>query len=190
MTEGAIRRNPFGRRRRAEKRSAFRRYRRHRRCVARRKKTDDRPTLAALVRESGKSLMADDTSGPGPWLGRIDHAGPCAPALATLRALIAAQAATIPYENIDVLMGQPPKLDLASFQRKNDRRRTQRLLLRTERAAPRRSAGPGVPGDEPSSPRHSRTAARCASLRHAIWCCRLTCRKDRSSSMSAMVAWG
>ena len=62
--------------------------------------------------------MADDTSGPGPWLRRIGYAGPCAPTLATLSALIAAHAATIPYENIDVLMGRPPKLDLASLQRK------------------------------------------------------------------------
>ena len=60
--------------------------------------------------------MADDTSGPDPWLRRISHAGPRAPTLATLTALIAAHAATIPYENIDVLLGRPPKLDLASLQ--------------------------------------------------------------------------
>lgn len=59
--------------------------------------------------------MADDTSGPGPWLRRIGHAGLGAP---TLSALIAAHAATIPYENIDVLLGRPPKLDLTSRQQK------------------------------------------------------------------------
>jgi len=35
-----------------------------------------------------------------------------------LTALIAAHAATIPYENIDVLLGRPPKLDLPSLQQK------------------------------------------------------------------------
>jgi N-hydroxyarylamine O-acetyltransferase len=53
--------------------------------------------------------MADDTSDPGPWLRRIGHLGPRSPTLATLHALIAAHAATIPYENIDVLLGRPPK---------------------------------------------------------------------------------
>jgi N-hydroxyarylamine O-acetyltransferase len=62
--------------------------------------------------------MADDTSGPGSWLRRIGYAGPCAPTLATLSAVIAAHAATIPYENIDVLLGRPPKLDLAALQQK------------------------------------------------------------------------
>jgi len=44
--------------------------------------------------------------------------GPRAPTLATLRGIIAAHAATIPYENIDVLLGRPPRLDLESLQRK------------------------------------------------------------------------
>src|SRR5215213_4342750 len=65
-----------------------------------------------------RNRMAVDTSGPGPWLHRIGHAGSRAPTLATLRAIIAAHAATIPYENIDVLLGRPPKLDLESLQQK------------------------------------------------------------------------
>ena len=62
--------------------------------------------------------MADGASDPGPWLRRIGHVGPRAPTLATLRGIIAAHAATIPYENIDVLLGRPPRLDLESLQRK------------------------------------------------------------------------
>ena len=49
------------------------------------------------------------------WLRRIGHDGPRDPSLATLRALIAAHSAAIPFENIDVLLGRPPKLDLASL---------------------------------------------------------------------------
>jgi len=62
--------------------------------------------------------MADGASDPVPWLRRIGHVGPHAPTLATLRGIIAAHAATIPYENIDVLLGRPPRLDLESLQRK------------------------------------------------------------------------
>ena len=62
--------------------------------------------------------MALDSSGPCPWLRRIGYAGSRAPTLATLRAIIAAHAATIPYENIDVLLGRPPKLDLELLQQK------------------------------------------------------------------------
>ena len=38
--------------------------------------------------------------------------------LPTLRAVIAAHTATIPFENIDVLLGRPPRLDLGSLQQK------------------------------------------------------------------------
>ena len=66
--------------------------------------------------------MSDDSPGKGfdpvPWLRRIGHDGPCEPALPVLRALIAAHTATIPFENIDVLLGRPPRLDLGSLRRK------------------------------------------------------------------------
>jgi N-hydroxyarylamine O-acetyltransferase len=52
------------------------------------------------------------------WLRRIGHDGSRGPTLATLRAVIAAHTATIPFENIDVLLGRTPKLDLGSLQRK------------------------------------------------------------------------
>jgi N-hydroxyarylamine O-acetyltransferase len=52
------------------------------------------------------------------WLRRIGHGGSRAPTLETLRTVIAAHTATIPFENIDVLLGRPPKLDLGSLQQK------------------------------------------------------------------------
>jgi N-hydroxyarylamine O-acetyltransferase len=52
------------------------------------------------------------------WLRRIGYDGPRDPVLGTLRAVITAHTATIPFENIDVLLGRPPKLDLVSLQRK------------------------------------------------------------------------
>jgi N-hydroxyarylamine O-acetyltransferase len=62
--------------------------------------------------------MAKMTFDLDAWLRRIGHAGTREPTLATLRAVIAAHTATILYENIDVLLGRPPKLDLDSLQRK------------------------------------------------------------------------
>jgi N-hydroxyarylamine O-acetyltransferase len=57
-------------------------------------------------------------------LRRIGHDGQREPTLAVLRAIVAAHTATIPFENVDVLLGRTPKLDLASLQRKliGDRR--------------------------------------------------------------------
>ena len=62
--------------------------------------------------------MPDDAFDPTPWLRRIGHDGPREPTLATLRALVAAHAGTIPFENLDVLLGRTPRLDIASLQRK------------------------------------------------------------------------
>jgi N-hydroxyarylamine O-acetyltransferase len=52
------------------------------------------------------------------YLRRIGHAGPAMPDLATLEALVARHAASIPFENLDPLLGRTPGLDLASLQRK------------------------------------------------------------------------
>jgi N-hydroxyarylamine O-acetyltransferase len=62
--------------------------------------------------------MSGDAFDLDAWLRRIGHDGPRTPVLATLRSVIAAHTGTIPFENIDVLLGQPPKLDLGSLQRK------------------------------------------------------------------------
>ena len=49
---------------------------------------------------------------------RTGFDGPAAPTLGTLRCLIAQHAAAIPFENIEVLAGRVPGLDLASLQAK------------------------------------------------------------------------
>jgi N-hydroxyarylamine O-acetyltransferase len=54
----------------------------------------------------------------GAWLRRIGYDGPRAPTLSTLRGLVAAHAAAVPYETVDPLLGRPPSLDVADLQRK------------------------------------------------------------------------
>lgn len=62
--------------------------------------------------------MPEQTFDLGAWLRRIGYSGSREPTLPTLAGLIAAHSATIPFENIDVLLGRPPKLDLDTLQRK------------------------------------------------------------------------
>jgi N-hydroxyarylamine O-acetyltransferase len=64
------------------------------------------------------NLISDDTFNRDAWLRRIGHGGSLTPTLATLRAVVAAHATSIPYENIDVFLGRPPKLDVKSLQQK------------------------------------------------------------------------
>ena len=52
------------------------------------------------------------------YLERIGLRQPVAPNLQTLRAIIAAHVATIPFENLDPFLGVSPALDIASVQRK------------------------------------------------------------------------
>ena len=52
------------------------------------------------------------------YLKRIGYAGALQPTLAVLEALHLAHATHIPFENLDILLGQPIRLDLASLQRK------------------------------------------------------------------------
>lgn len=52
------------------------------------------------------------------YLRRIDYAGPLLPTAAVLQAVHLAHATHIPYENLDILLGQPIRLDLASIQAK------------------------------------------------------------------------
>jgi N-hydroxyarylamine O-acetyltransferase len=59
--------------------------------------------------------MTDEAFDLAAWLERIGHDGPLAPTLPVLTALVAAQSATIPFENVDVLLGRTPKLDQASL---------------------------------------------------------------------------
>ncbi len=52
------------------------------------------------------------------WLGRIGYSGPLTPTLDTLNRLIHAHSHSISYETLDIMLGRPPKLDLATLQSK------------------------------------------------------------------------
>jgi N-hydroxyarylamine O-acetyltransferase len=52
------------------------------------------------------------------YLARVGYAGPLTPTEASLADLHLAHAAAIPFENIDVLLGRPPRLDLDGLQAK------------------------------------------------------------------------
>jgi N-hydroxyarylamine O-acetyltransferase len=54
----------------------------------------------------------------GAYLRRIDYGGGLEPSRATLEALHFAHATHIPFENIDILLGRPIRLDLGSLQAK------------------------------------------------------------------------
>ncbi|HEY6895457.1 MAG TPA: arylamine N-acetyltransferase, partial [Rhodanobacteraceae bacterium] len=52
------------------------------------------------------------------YLARIQWNGARTPTLATLRALLQAHMRAIPFENLDVLLGRPVRLDLDGVQSK------------------------------------------------------------------------
>jgi N-hydroxyarylamine O-acetyltransferase len=52
------------------------------------------------------------------YFTRIGYSGPREPSLATLNGVLGAHTATIPFENLDVLLGQPIDLDPAAIERK------------------------------------------------------------------------
>ncbi len=52
------------------------------------------------------------------YLDRIAYTGPLAPTAEVLTAVHLAHATHIPFENIDVLLGKPPRIDLESLQAK------------------------------------------------------------------------
>jgi N-hydroxyarylamine O-acetyltransferase len=52
------------------------------------------------------------------YLGRLGHADPVAPSEETLTALHRAHLAAIPFENLDILLGRPVRVDLESIQDK------------------------------------------------------------------------
>src|SRR4051794_41777958 len=52
------------------------------------------------------------------YAARIEYAGEFAPTIDVLRALHLAHATHIPFENLDILLGRPIRLDLASLQAK------------------------------------------------------------------------
>ena len=62
--------------------------------------------------------MAEVTFDQQAWLDRIGYSGPLTPTLENLNNLIFAHAHAIPFETLDIMLGRPPKLDLATLQSK------------------------------------------------------------------------
>ena len=62
--------------------------------------------------------MIADTLDLDRYLSRIGHRGAHEPTVATLRALHLAHATHIPFENLDILLGRPIRIDLPSLQAK------------------------------------------------------------------------
>jgi N-hydroxyarylamine O-acetyltransferase len=52
------------------------------------------------------------------WLARIGYSGTVTPTLDTLNRLIFAHSHSISYETLDIMLGRPPKLDVAALQAK------------------------------------------------------------------------
>jgi N-hydroxyarylamine O-acetyltransferase len=62
--------------------------------------------------------MSDAQFDRDAWFKRIGYAGPTAPTLGTLNGLILAHSNSISYETLDIMLGRPPKLDVATLQSK------------------------------------------------------------------------
>jgi N-hydroxyarylamine O-acetyltransferase len=62
--------------------------------------------------------MSDQQFDQNAWLARIGYSGPVAPTLETLNRLIFAHSHSIAYETLDIMLGHPPKLDVATLQHK------------------------------------------------------------------------
>ena len=62
--------------------------------------------------------MPEASIGLDAYFARLGYAGSRAPTLETLHAISARHVAAIPFENLDVLLGRPIRLDPASLQQK------------------------------------------------------------------------
>jgi N-hydroxyarylamine O-acetyltransferase len=62
--------------------------------------------------------MLDTQFDQNAWLERIGYSGPITPNLATLNRLTFAHSHSISYETMDIMLGRPPQLDVATLQRK------------------------------------------------------------------------
>ncbi len=80
------------------------------------------------------------------YLARIGYAGDLDPTVETLTALHRAHVLSIPFENLDILLGRPIRLDLAEPPGEDGPRRARRLLLRAELALRGRAGASRVRG--------------------------------------------
>ena len=78
------------------------------------------------------------------YAARIEYTGEFTPALATLRGLHLAHATHITFENLDILLRRPIRLDLESY-REAHSCGPGRLLLRAERAVCRGAGDDRIP---------------------------------------------
>jgi N-hydroxyarylamine O-acetyltransferase len=62
--------------------------------------------------------MSDAQFDQNAWFKRIGYSGPTTPTLRTLNRLILAHSHSISYETLDIMLGRPPKLDVATLQSK------------------------------------------------------------------------
>jgi len=76
--------------------------------------------MAAELRQTAERsvVVSADAFDQDAWLNRIGYRGSRAPTIETLQALVATHSSAIAYESIDVLLDQPPSLDLTTLQRK------------------------------------------------------------------------
>ena len=126
--------------------------------------------------------MVDNAFDTDAWLRRIGLERPLLPTLGTLRAVVEAHATTVPFENIDVLLGRVPLLDLASLQRKmvTGGRGGYCFELNTLLCAGLTGLGFQVTGLGSFAGWISTRSAR-----RRIWCCALICLRVRLWLMSA-----
>jgi N-hydroxyarylamine O-acetyltransferase len=92
------------------------------------------PLRSADMHTMFEPVMTDSTFGPGlrkdgpvrpnldAYLARIGHRGSVEPTVACLEALHFAHVTSIPFENLDILLGRPIRLDLESLEDKLVRR--------------------------------------------------------------------
>ncbi len=63
-------------------------------------------------------MLGDERLDLDAYFSRVAYEGPTTPRLDTLAALVLAHTSAIPFSNLEILLGQPVLLDLASVQRK------------------------------------------------------------------------
>lgn len=77
------------------------------------------------------------------YLARIGYDGPRVATLPVLRALVRAHTTSIPFENLEIILGRGVPLDLASLQDKIIRRGAAATATRTPVCSPPRWNGSG-----------------------------------------------
>ena len=80
-------------------------------------------------RRGGANVKASHDFDLDAYFARVDYRGPRKPTLDVLHRITAAHAQSIPFENLDVLLGRPIELDIESLFRQTRHRATRGILL-------------------------------------------------------------